>query len=64
MDHQIVAGAVMGAIEQVRVAEIESAMKLALGIELVLSDGVETFGRLRVPSSSFGPSWPDHAQIG
>jgi len=48
MHHEVRAGAAMGAIEPVRVAEIEREVVAGIGVHLVAVDGIEAFRRLAI----------------
>ena len=49
MDHQIVAGVGMLAIVLVRKADVDSAIKTAVGLKLVEPDAVKAFRAFKIP---------------
>ena len=59
MHHEIVAGAFVGAIEQVGVAQVKGAVPARIGVELAFGDGVKAFGGLPVSLLALGAKRPE-----
>lgn len=55
MDHDEIAGALVGEVVGVRIADVEGQVVAAGGIELLLCDAVEAFRSLHVSFAGFGP---------
>ncbi len=54
MDHKKSAGAAVRSVIKIGEAEVERAVPAAIGIELALANGIESFRRLAIAVLEFG----------